>query len=90
MQETLDECLNRVQMMANGDATWDLGENDLHALKIVLMEIIHLREQLHDLREAISPGRIGKPEYYLGVAARLRSKETVLRAMGAEDGRSAQ
>lgn len=74
--ETLNECLERVQLMANGDPTWDLSENDRHALTATLMEIIHLREQLHDLREAISPGRIGKPEYYIGVAARMRSNET--------------
>ena len=83
--ETLNECMERTQMMAEGGYNWDLSDNDRHALKAVLMEVIHLREQLHELREAISPGRIGKPEYHFGVAARLRSKDTIIKAMSVEE-----
>lgn len=66
--ETLDECLARVQMMASGDSTWDLSDNDRHALKKTLMEIIHLRENLHDLKEAISPGQKYNVDYYVAAA----------------------
>ena len=130
MLETLDECLARVQSMAVGDPAWDLSPNDKHALTKTLMEIIHLREQIHDLsresacpcckngvnldsepcqechgkglaivayeslrvhyklvseqlhnlREAVSPHRIDrKPEYYIGVVARMRANETVIK-----------
>lgn len=79
--ETLNESLERVQLMASGDPQWDLSDNDQHALKKVLMEIILLREALHDLREAISPGRKANAEYYLGVAQRMRSKETIIKPM---------
>lgn len=38
-----------------------------------------LEEQLYRLREAVSPGRIGKPEYDIGVAARPRPLDTVIK-----------
>lgn len=32
--------------------------------------------QLNQLREAISPGRLAEQDYYIGVAAKMREKET--------------
>lgn len=34
--ETYSEQLERVKLMASGDPTWDLSENDIAALKAVL------------------------------------------------------
>lgn len=51
MSETLNECLERVKLMSEGNPTWDLSDNDLHALKATLMEIIHLREAVHAATE---------------------------------------
>ncbi len=34
--ETYEEQLSRVQLMASGDPTWDLSENDMAALNAVL------------------------------------------------------
>ena len=38
-QESYEECLARVQSMANGDPTWDLSDNDRYALKAVLAKL---------------------------------------------------
>lgn len=43
-RETLEECFSRVQSMANPSGTWDLSENDYHALRSVLAECDRLRE----------------------------------------------
>jgi|HubBroStandDraft_5_1064220.scaffolds.fasta_scaffold212687_1 hypothetical protein len=50
LNEERDEALARVQLMAEEDSKWDLSPNDRRALKRTLMEIIHLREMLHDAR----------------------------------------
>lgn len=75
-EHTLDDCLARMMQISGEEIQGYISITDKQCIKKALMEIIHLREQLHELREAISPGRIGKPEYYIGVAARMRSKET--------------
>jgi len=50
LNEERDEALARVQLMAQEGSKWDLSPNDRRALKRTLMEIIHLREMLHDAR----------------------------------------
>lgn len=44
-QETLLECLERVDLMADGDPTWDLSDNDRHALKQVLAQLTRLHDE---------------------------------------------
>jgi uncharacterized protein DUF551 len=39
MSETFDEQLSRVDLMASGDSTWDLSENDCAALRAVILEL---------------------------------------------------
>jgi hypothetical protein len=38
-KETFDEQLSRVDLMASGDAAWDLSENDCSALRAVILEL---------------------------------------------------
>lgn len=42
------------------------------------------KRELAELREAISPGRIGKHSYYLGVAKRMRARELQILPLRAE------
>ena len=35
-----------------------------------------LKQQLHDLREAVSPNRIAAPEYYIAVAKKMREGQS--------------
>ena len=53
MDEKLQEHLSRVELMATGDETWDLSDNDLTALKAVLQYIKELEDALseYQLRE---------------------------------------
>jgi hypothetical protein len=44
-------------------------------------QVAELKRELQDLREAVSPGRLGTAAYYIGVAQRMRKKETVIRPM---------
>jgi hypothetical protein len=80
MKETIEECYERLHLMANGDEQWDLSNNDRWAIANILVHFDCVKKQLHELREAVSPGRIGKPEYYIGVAARLRSLDGTVSA----------
>lgn len=34
--QTPNECMERMRMMASGDPTWDLSDNDLYALNALL------------------------------------------------------
>lgn len=45
----------------------------------MLEDNTRLKAELYELREAISPGRMANLEYYLKVAAQMRSKETVIK-----------
>lgn len=85
-RESLEECYERLHLMANsaeeGNEQWDLSTNDCWAIASILVEFDCLKKQINELREAVSPGRIAKPEYYIEVAARLRSKDTVIKPMG--------
>ena len=94
MLDELDECLARVKRESacpcckNGVNL--LGEpcQECHGkgLAIVAYESLRVHyklvsEQLHDLREAVSPHRIGRsPEYYIGVAARMRASAGTIHA----------
>ena len=40
------EQLLRIELMATGDPTWDLSENDIEAIKAILAERAALRESL--------------------------------------------
>ena len=43
------EQLLRIELMATGDPTWDLSENDIEAIKAILAERTALREALSAL-----------------------------------------
>ncbi len=81
--KTVGDCIARVTDM--GGSEWTNSEScsiplaDRQCLRKVIMELFQTREKLHDLQEAVSPGRIGRPEYYIGVARRLRGKQVTIR-----------
>lgn len=51
----------------------------LQRYKDAMDRIGTLTVELDTLREAISPGRIGDLDYYVGVAKKLREKQAVIR-----------
>jgi hypothetical protein len=84
MSETLDEKLSRVEMMASGDATWDLSQNDLAALRAVLKDRAWMQEcfssatrQLHEQFHAAS--------VFADAIVRLQAKVAELEAEIADD-----
>ena len=85
MSETWDEKLARVEMMASGDATWDLSQNDLAAaLRAVLKDRAWMQEcfssatrQLHEQFHAASQ--------FADAIVRLQAKVAELEAQVAGD-----
>ena len=43
MSETFDDQFSRLELMADGDPTWDLSENDRAAIRAVLAEVGRLQ-----------------------------------------------
>ncbi len=60
-EETHAEQIARVEMMAQGDATWDLSENDMVALTAVLTDRSELLKALQNLMYCEM--RISPPPY---------------------------
>lgn len=52
--ETREECLQRIQLMADGDPTWDLSENDRYAL----LELLHALNDACNENENLSAQRV--------------------------------
>jgi hypothetical protein len=56
MDEKLQEHINRVKLIATGNETWDLSDNDLAALNAILQYIKELEDALseYQLRESLA------------------------------------
>jgi hypothetical protein len=59
--ETIQEQISRVRMMAEDDGeTWDLSDNDKAALKAVLRENDHLKNEIAHLERVLELMRGGE------------------------------
>lgn len=53
-KENSTECIERVELMASGDPTWDLSENDRRALTVVLEMYRSQKDSNIDLAKRLS------------------------------------